>query len=83
MAILDYRPQIWRDALDLPRDNEPVALILEGTCWRATATANRLSFPCYQYGMLYRMAVRFMDPLSTEDAARLNRSNVKVFEVQM
>lgn len=43
MAILDYQPQIWRDALDLPKGSEPIALILEGTWWRASATENRLS----------------------------------------
>lgn len=43
MAILDYQPQIWRDALDLPKGKEPVALILEGTWWRKSATENRLA----------------------------------------
>jgi len=43
MAILDYNAQIWRDALDLPMGTEPVALVLEGTWWRSTATKNRLA----------------------------------------
>lgn len=43
MAILDYSAQIWREALDLPQDDEPVALILEGTWWRKDATRNRLA----------------------------------------
>ncbi len=43
MAILDHSDQIWRDALGMPEGQEPVALILEGTWWRETATAARLA----------------------------------------
>lgn len=43
MAILDYSDQIWRDALGMPKGQEPDALILEGTWWRETATASRLA----------------------------------------
>ena len=43
MAILDYPPGIWTDALALEESDIPVALILEGTWWRETATSNRLS----------------------------------------
>lgn len=43
MAILDYSPEIWRQALDMPKGAEPAALILEGTWWRETATKSRLS----------------------------------------
>lgn len=43
MAILDYPSSIWEEALELPQDKIPAALILEGTWWRETATANRLS----------------------------------------
>ncbi|OAN76362.1 hypothetical protein A8B78_02435 [Jannaschia sp. EhC01] len=42
MAILDYSDTIWRNALGMPRGQEPDALILEGTWWRETATASRL-----------------------------------------
>ncbi|MDA8586670.1 hypothetical protein N9L47_10460 [Rhodobacteraceae bacterium] len=43
MAILDYQQDIWRQALDMPKGDEPAALILEGTWWRETATKNRLA----------------------------------------
>ena len=43
MAILDYPSTIWLEALELPQDQIPDALILEGTWWRETATANRLA----------------------------------------
>lgn len=43
MAILDYSAQIWRDALEMPQGQEPDALILEGTWWRADATKARLA----------------------------------------
>jgi purine-nucleoside phosphorylase len=43
MAILDYSEDIWRDALGMPQGAEPVALILEGTWWRAQATKTRLA----------------------------------------
>lgn len=43
MAILDYSGDIWNDALGLSVGDAPAALILEGTWWRETATANRLS----------------------------------------
>lgn len=42
MAILDYSADVWRDALSLSEADIPSALILEGTWWRKTATANRL-----------------------------------------
>ena len=43
MAILDLPPDRWHTALGLPRGMQPVALILEGTWWRARATRNRLA----------------------------------------
>jgi len=43
MAILDYPASIWLEALELSQEQVPDALILEGTWWRKTATANRLS----------------------------------------
>ncbi len=43
MAILDYKPNIWKEALNLSAHQIPQALILEGTWWRETATKNRLS----------------------------------------
>lgn len=43
MAILDYSAEIWREALGIAPGEEPAALILEGTWWRQTATAARLS----------------------------------------
>lgn len=43
MAILDYKDDIWREALGFPKGEEPDALILEGTWWREQATKNRLS----------------------------------------
>ena len=42
MAILDYDAQHWRDALGIADGDVPVALILEGTWWRETATRARL-----------------------------------------
>ena len=42
MAILDYSDQTWRDALGMPKGQEPAALILEGTWWRNAATNARL-----------------------------------------
>lgn len=44
MAILDYKDDIWREALDFPKGEEPDALILEGTWWREQATENRLAY---------------------------------------
>lgn len=41
MAILDLPAETWARALDL--DEVPVALILEGTWWRARAEARRLA----------------------------------------
>lgn len=43
MAILDYSGQIWRDALQMPKGQQPDALILEGTWWRSDATKARLA----------------------------------------
>ena len=43
MAILDYSDRIWRDALQMPKGQEPDALILEGTWWRSDATKARLA----------------------------------------
>jgi len=43
MAILDYQPSIWLDALELAEHQIPDALVLEGTWWRETATRNRLA----------------------------------------
>ena len=43
MAILDYSADVWRTALSLSEADIPQALILEGTWWRETATANRLN----------------------------------------
>ena len=43
MAILDYSFEIWREALSLADADIPRVLILEGTWWRETATANRLA----------------------------------------
>lgn len=43
MAVLDMSAQVWRDALDIPAGQEPAALILEGTWWRADAEKARLS----------------------------------------
>ncbi len=44
LAILDQTEDLWRQALKIPKGEEPVALILEGTWWRETATAKRLSY---------------------------------------
>jgi len=44
MAILDYPASIWQQSLELTPEQIPTALILEGTWWRETATANRLSY---------------------------------------
>ncbi|MEM7613709.1 MAG: hypothetical protein AAF245_01610 [Pseudomonadota bacterium] len=43
MAILDYQPDVWREALDMPQGTEPSALILEGTWWREVAVSTRLA----------------------------------------
>lgn len=43
MAILDLSPDVWRSALDIPEGRQPVALVLEGTWWRARATQARLA----------------------------------------
>jgi len=44
LAILDQSSDLWREALKVRVGEEPVALILEGTWWRETATKNRLSY---------------------------------------
>lgn len=44
MAILDYTADVWRKSLGIKLGEEPVALILEGTWWRETATKTRLSY---------------------------------------
>lgn len=44
LAILDQSADLWRQALNIPLGEEPVALILEGTWWREAATKNRLSW---------------------------------------
>lgn len=43
MAILDFEPKVWQEALAGALGAVPSVLILEGTWWRETATASRLS----------------------------------------
>lgn len=43
MAVLDETARVWRDALKMEAGQEPAALILEGTWWRAAAEKSRLA----------------------------------------
>ncbi|WDR06284.1 hypothetical protein PSQ90_02125 [Devosia rhodophyticola] len=43
MAVLDVAARVWRDALNIEVGQEPAALILEGTWWRAAAEKSRLA----------------------------------------
>ncbi|MGQ0564204.1 MAG: phosphorylase family protein [Gemmobacter sp.] len=43
MAVLDFKADRWREALDIGQDEVPDALILEGTWWWRQAKERRLS----------------------------------------
>ncbi|WDR02871.1 hypothetical protein PSQ19_01185 [Devosia algicola] len=43
MAVLEVTARVWRDALKMAAGEEPAALILEGTWWRAAAEKSRLA----------------------------------------